>query len=85
MEVVGGTVAVLLAHQGGWDETLMVLAPVVLVAALLHRANRRAKHQLARQAQAGNAGPPAGPAHPAGPPAGPADPAGPPVPDPDRD
>ena len=75
MEVVAETAAVLLAHQGGWDETLMVLAPVVLVAALLHRANRRAKQHLARQAQTGDGGPPTGPP----------DPAGPPVPDPGRD
>jgi hypothetical protein len=75
VDVVADAAAVLLAHQGGWDETLMVLAPVVLVAALLHRANRRAKQHLARQGRAGDAGPPAGPV----------DPAGPPVPDPGRD
>ena len=78
MEVVAEAAAVLLAHQGGWDETLMVLAPVVVVAALLHRANRRAKQHLARQAQTGDGGPPASPADPAGP-------SGPPVPDPGRD
>ena len=42
--------AVVLAHQGGWDETLLVLAPVVVVAALLYRANRRAKQHLADRA-----------------------------------
>ena len=68
MEVVAETAAVLLAHQGGWDETLMVLAPVVLVAALLHRANRRAKQHLARQPPTGDVDPPAGPADAAGPP-----------------
>ena len=30
------------AHQGGWDEILLVVAPVVLLAALLWLANRRA-------------------------------------------
>jgi hypothetical protein len=33
----------LLAHQGGWDEILMVLAPVLLFALLLRTANRRAE------------------------------------------
>ncbi len=34
---------VTLAHQGGWDEVLMVLVPLVLVAVLLVVANHRAK------------------------------------------
>ena len=34
--------SVLLAHQGGWDEILMVLVPIVLFAVLLVVANRRA-------------------------------------------
>jgi hypothetical protein len=34
--------AVLLAHQGGWDEILMVLVPIALFAVLLVIANRRA-------------------------------------------
>jgi hypothetical protein len=33
----------LLAHQGGWDETLFVLAPLLVIGALLLLANRRAK------------------------------------------
>jgi hypothetical protein len=32
----------LLAHQGGWDEILMVLAPIALFGGLLAIANRRA-------------------------------------------
>jgi hypothetical protein len=32
----------LLAHQGGWDEILLVLVPIALFAALLLIANRRA-------------------------------------------
>jgi len=31
-----------LAHQGGWDEILLVLTPIVLFAGLLLVANRRA-------------------------------------------
>ena len=32
----------LLAHQGGWDEILFALSPLVVVAGLLRLANRRA-------------------------------------------
>ena len=32
----------LLAHQGGWDEILLVLVPIALFAVLLVIANRRA-------------------------------------------
>lgn len=34
---------VVLAHQGGWDEILLVLAPIALFAGLLFVANRRAE------------------------------------------
>lgn len=34
----------LLAHQGGWDEMLMVLAPLALFGGLLMLANRRAEN-----------------------------------------
>ena len=34
--------ALVLAHQGGWDEVLLVLTPVTLFAGLLYLANRRA-------------------------------------------
>ncbi|MCY4257514.1 MAG: hypothetical protein OXE04_04405 [bacterium] len=33
----------LLAHQGGWDEILLVASPLAMLAALLVLANRRAK------------------------------------------
>jgi hypothetical protein len=32
----------MLAHQGGWDEALFVLAPLVVIGALLLLANHRA-------------------------------------------
>ena len=35
-------VATVLAHQGGWDEILMVVGPIVIFALLLRAANRRA-------------------------------------------
>lgn len=35
-----------LAHQGGWDEILLVLAPVSIFAVLLYVANVRATRQL---------------------------------------
>jgi len=31
-----------LAHQGGWDEILLVLGPILVLGALLMLANRRA-------------------------------------------
>lgn len=31
-----------LAHQGGWDELLLVLLPLLVIAGLLYIANRRA-------------------------------------------
>ncbi len=37
------------AHQGGWDEIIMVAAPVALFAGLLWMANRRADAELTRQ------------------------------------
>jgi hypothetical protein len=33
--------AAVLAHQGGWDEILLVLGPIVLVGGLLWLAKRR--------------------------------------------
>lgn len=32
----------LLAHQGGWDEILLVVAPIAVLAGLLRLANKRA-------------------------------------------
>jgi hypothetical protein len=33
---------VVVAHQGGWDEVLLVLAPILLFVGLLYVANKRA-------------------------------------------
>jgi hypothetical protein len=35
-------VALIFAHQGGWDEMLLVAAPIALLAGVLWLANRRA-------------------------------------------
>ncbi len=35
--------AAILAHQGGWDETLMVAVPVLVLVGLVGLARRRAK------------------------------------------
>lgn len=48
MSALAGTV---LAHQGGWDEILLVLTPIALFAGLLWLANRRANAQLAARAR----------------------------------
>lgn len=37
-----------LAHQGGWDEILLVAAPLAIVGLLLYVANRRVNAQLAQ-------------------------------------
>jgi hypothetical protein len=41
--------ALLLAHQGGWDEILFVLLPIALFAGLLALANRRATQAQAER------------------------------------
>ena len=41
--------AIVLAHQGGWDEILFVAAPILVFFGLLFLANRRA-NELHRQA-----------------------------------
>ncbi len=35
---------VLLAHQGGWDEILLIAGPIVLIIGLLWLAKRRVDH-----------------------------------------
>lgn len=55
-------IAPILAHQGGWDELLLVLTPLLLVGGLLWIANRRVDQQLEG---AGPAGPGEGSAAPA--------------------
>ena len=42
--------AVVLAHQGGWDEALFVALPIGLFAFLLYLANKKAQAQLDREA-----------------------------------
>lgn len=39
--------AVILAHQGGWDEMLMVAGPIGIFAYILRRANQRAEKAAA--------------------------------------
>jgi hypothetical protein len=48
---VNGLVAPVLAHQGGWDEILLVAAPLSLFAGLLYLANRRADRLVAHRDQ----------------------------------
>jgi len=40
------TAAALFAHQGGWDEVLLVGGPLVVIGAALWLANRRVSAQL---------------------------------------
>ena len=39
----------LLAHQGGWDEILLVVGPIALLAGLLRVANKRADKLASEQ------------------------------------
>lgn len=41
----------IVAHQGGWDETLFILVPVAIFAGLLALANRRATAAAANHEQ----------------------------------
>ena len=38
--------ALILAHQGGWDELLLVVAPLLVIAALLVITNKRVSDKL---------------------------------------
>jgi hypothetical protein len=49
--------SLILAHQGGWDEALMVLVPIGLFIAVLRVADRRAKQVQATRLQTGRAEP----------------------------
>jgi hypothetical protein len=40
---------VLVAHQGGWDEALLVALPIAVFAGILWLANRRAAASLEEQ------------------------------------
>lgn len=53
--MAGAVPALLLAHQGGWDEILLVLTPIALFAGLLWLANRRANAELRHRAEDGPA------------------------------
>jgi len=47
---VPGYGVTVLAHEGGWDEILMVGGPLLVFAAVLFLANRRANSKLAEAA-----------------------------------
>ena len=50
-----------LAHQGGWDETMLVIGPLLGIAGALWLANKRVAAQLARPADEPEAPPASGP------------------------
>jgi predicted MFS family arabinose efflux permease len=45
-----GDLGAVLAHQGGWDELLIVAGPLLIMAVLLWVANRRVHRQLEERA-----------------------------------
>jgi hypothetical protein len=48
-------IAPVLGHQGGWDELLLVGGPIAVFALLLWFANRKARAQMERAAESGDA------------------------------
>ena len=44
MNTLSATTSVLLAHQGGWDEILLIGGPIVIIMGLLWLAKRRVDH-----------------------------------------
>lgn len=44
MNALSAASPVLLAHQGGWDEVLLIGGPILLIMALLWLAKRRVDH-----------------------------------------
>ena len=44
MNTLSAATTVLLAHQGGWDEILLIAGPIVIIMALLWLAKRRVDH-----------------------------------------
>ena len=62
IHTLGADPAAMLAHQGGWDEMLLVAAPIAVIVGLLAIANRRAQRnppeepdQLAEPGEPGDA------------------------------
>lgn len=43
--------AYVLAHQGGWDEILLVVGPILILAGLLRLANKRADKLNAEESE----------------------------------
>jgi len=55
---VSATIPVLFAHQGGWDEVLLIGGPIVIIMGLLWLAKRRVDHAASLH---GNSGGPSSP------------------------
>ena len=49
-------IPVLLAHQGGWDEILLIGGPIVLIMGLLWLAKRRVDHAASLHGTGGGNG-----------------------------
>lgn len=50
----------MLAHQGGWDEILLVLGPIAVIAGLLYLAKRRVRQATPAAPPPADASDPAG-------------------------
>lgn len=49
MNTLSATTSVLVAHQGGWDEILLIGGPIVIIMGLLWLAKRRVDHAASLQ------------------------------------
>ena len=61
MSTTAARVGMVLAHQGGWDELVLVAVPMVALAGLLWLARRRAEREAEDEAAAPTPASEAGP------------------------
>ena len=66
--LAAGPIAVVLAHADGfnWDEALLVLAPIAVLAAVLLWVNRKLQRGIGSEPEPGDARPASDEDHPAG-------------------
>ena len=57
MIAVSAASPVLLAHQGGWDEILLIAGPIVVIMGLLWLAKRRVDRAASLDGPGGRSGP----------------------------
>jgi hypothetical protein len=56
VNVASATAPILLAHQGGWDEILLIAGPILVIMGLLWLAKRRVDHAASIHGPGGGRG-----------------------------